>query len=349
MKTIPGTFVFAATTLATVSMLALAGVWLLRSDNLASANPVDSVRIDLDISGNSVNQVSFIDLCLLKSRGDKFEVDVWAGTFEPEETLGRFDYLLGFDDTRLKINTQNHLMLLNLQEGSVVTDTSEAVPDVTSPHYVTATDYTAPEGGYTAPEPGVQGVLGRYEVEVAADAPPGLAWLSPADAVLLDAAGNPLTIMAITSAIVAVDVPCPTPFPLTPAPTFSPVVPPSPSPVASPSPSPVVPPSPSPSPSPMPMPTLTPSPGPEPTLAPAPSPTPEAGPFATPMPTPTPTAPLPTPTPAPGTPRPVTLPATGAGSGSGSSWPWWPLAVAGAVAGAGAMLLAYRGLRAKPH
>jgi hypothetical protein len=314
MKAIPIRFALAATALATVSILALAGVWLLGGDNLAGANPVYTVGIDLDTSGNGVSEVGTSDLCLSKSAGDKFDVDIWAGTFWPEETLGSFDYSLNFDDTRLKINAQNHLMLLTLQEGSVVSDMSDAVPDVTSPHYVTATDYTAPEPGDT------QGVLGRYEVEVLADAPSGLAWLSPTDVVLRDGTGSPLTILAVTSAIVAVDVPCPTPFPLTPSLT--------------------PPPSPSPSPPPMPLSTLTPSPGPAPTLTPVPSPTPEAEP--SPMPTST-------PTPAPAAARVIALPPTGAGSASGSSWPWWSLVVAGAVAGAGAMLLAYRGLGAKPH
>jgi len=328
MKVVPGRFVLAATALATVSILALAGVWLLGGDNLAGANPVYNVGVDLDTSGNSANQVGNTEICLSKSGGDKFDVDVWLSTLWPEETLGRFDYSLNFDDTRLKINTQNHLMLLTLQEGSVVSDTSEAVPDVTSPHYVTASDYTAPEGDYTAPETGVHGVLGRYEVEVLADAPSGLVYLSPTDVVLRDGTGSPLTVMHVLSAVVAVGVPCPTPVPWTPSP--------SPSPSASPSPSP----SPPPSPSPMPMPTLMPSPGPAPTLTPVPSPTPEAEP--SPMPTPT-------PTPAPAAARVIALPPTGAGSASGSSWPWWSLAVAGAVAGAGAMLLAYRGLGAKPH
>lgn len=339
MKTIPRMFALAATALATVSILALAGVWLFRGDNLASANPVGNVGMDLDVSGNSANQVDNTEVCLSKSAGDKFEVDVLMSTLSPEETLGSFAYSLSFDDTRVKINTQNHLMLLNLQEGSTVTDTSETVPDVTSPHHVTVTDYTAPEGDYTAPETHVQGVLGRYEVEVVADAPPGLVFLTPTDVVLRDATGSPLNLMYVNSVVVAVGVPCPTPVPSTPSP--------SPSPVASPSPSPSPSPTPSPNPSPTPMPTLTPSPGPPPTLAPVPSPTPEAGP--SPTPTPTPTAPAPTPTPALGASVPIALPSTGAGSASGSSWPWWSLAVAGALAGAGAMLLAYRGLRAKPY
>jgi hypothetical protein len=336
MKTIPRMLALAATALATVSILALAGVWLLRGDNLAGANPVYTVGIDLDTSGNSANQVGTTDPCLLKSGGDKFEVDVWLAPLE--ESLGRFDYSLNFDDTRLKINSQNHLMLLALQEGSVVTDTSEAVPDVTSPHHVTATDYTAPESGVLT-----GGVLGRYEVEVLADASPGLTSLSLADIVLRDGTGAPLIVMNVLSAFVAVGVPCPTPLPstpsLTPLPSLSPGVPPTPSPTLSPSPLP--------SPSPMPMPTLTPSPGPAPTLTPVPSPPPEAEP--SPLPTPTPTAPAPTPTPAPGASRPIALPPTGVGSASGGSWPWWSLAAAGAVAGAGAMLLAYRGPRAKPN
>jgi len=331
MKTIPRMLALAATALATVSILALAGVWLLRGDNLASANPVGTVGMDLDVSGNSANQEGNTEVCLSKSAGDKFEVDVLMSTLSPEETLGSFDYSLSFDDTRLKINTQNHLMLLDLQEGSVVSDTSEAVPDVTSPHHVTVTDYTAPEAD-------VQGVLGRYEVEVLADAPPGLVFLTPTDVALRDATASLLNIMNVLSVVVAVGVPCPTPVPWTPSP--------SPSPIASPSPSPSPSPTPSPSPSPTPMPTLTPSPCPPPTLEPLP-PTPELEP--SPLPTPTPTAPMPTPTPAPGTPVPIALPPTGVGSASGSSWPWWSLAVAGALAGAAAVLLAYRGLRAKPY
>jgi hypothetical protein len=141
----------------------------------------------------------------------------------------------------------------------------------------------------------------------------------------------------------------PTPTPevtVTPTPEPSPLTTPTPTP-PTPTPSVTPTPSPSPSPSPTPMPTLTPSPGPAPTLEPVPSPTPEASP--PPIPTPTPTAPMPTPTPAPGTPVPIALPPTGVGSASGSSWPWWSLAVAGALAGAAAVLLAYRGLRAKPY
>jgi len=336
MKTIPRMLALAATALAMVAILALAGVWLFRGGNLASANPVGDVAMDLDVSGNSANQEGNSDPCLSKSAGDKFEVDVLMSTLSPEETLGSFDYSLSFDDTRLKINTQNHLMLLNLQEGSVVSDTSEAVPDVTSPHHVTVTDHAAPETN-------VQGVLGRYQVEVLADAPPGLTSLSLADVVLRDGTGSPLSVMNVLSAFVAVGVPCPTPLPSTPS--FTPL--PSPSPSASPTPSPSPSPTLSPSPSPVPMPTLTPSPGPAPTLELVPSPTPETGP--SPIPTPTPTAPTPTPTPAPGAARPVALPATGAGSASGSSWPWWSLAVAGAVAGAAAVLLAYQGSRAKPN
>lgn len=347
MKVVPGRFVLAATALATVSILALAGVWLFREDNLANANAVHSVGMDLDVSGNSANQVGNTEVCLSKSVGDKFEVDVWMDTLSPEETLGSFGYSLSFDDTRLKINTQNHLMLLNLQEGSVVSDTSEAVPDVTSPHYVTVTDYTAPEGDYTAPETGVQGVLGRYEIEVLAGAPPGLVYLTPTDVVLRDATGSPLNVMYVLSVVVAVEVPCPTPVPWTPSPSTSPSAPLTPS--SDPSPSP--PPSPSPTlppiPSPTPMPTLTPSPGPAPTLAPLPSPPPEAEPSLPPKPTPA--APAPTPTPEPGAARVIAPPPTGAGSASGSSWPWWSLAVAGAVAGAGAMLLACRGLRARRY
>jgi hypothetical protein len=49
-----------------------------------------------------------------------------------------------------------------------------------------------------------------------------------------------------------------------------------------------------------------------------------------------------------GGPLPTGLPAAGMGSVSGSSWPWWPLAVAGAAAGAAGVLLAYQGRRAKP-
>jgi hypothetical protein len=49
-----------------------------------------------------------------------------------------------------------------------------------------------------------------------------------------------------------------------------------------------------------------------------------------------------------GGPAPTGPPATGAGSASGGSWPWWPFAVAGAVTGAGGMLLAYQGRRATP-
>jgi hypothetical protein len=324
MKTIPRMLALAATALATVSILALAGVWLLRGDNLASANPVGTVGMDLDVSGNSANQEGNTEVCLSKSAGDKFEVDVLMSTLSPEETLGSFDYSLSFDDTRLKINTQNHLMLLDLQEGGVVSDTSEAVPDVTSPHHVTVTDYTAPEAD-------VQGVLGRYEVEVLADAPPGLVFLTPTDVALRDATASLLNIMNVLSVVVAVGVPCPTPVPWTPSP--------SPSPIASPSPSPSSSPTLPPSPSPTPMPTLTPSPGPSPTLEPVPAtPEPELSPL-----------PTPTPTPAPGTPVPIALPPTGVGSASGSSWPWWSLAVAGALAGAAAVLLACRGLRAKPY
>ena len=118
-------------------------------------------------------------------------------------------------------------------------------------------------------------------------------------------------------------------------------------------------PSPTPSPTPTEV-TETPTPSPTPTIAPPP-PTEET---ATPPPgppveeTPRPVEPGPPPTaapdegdviaPAPGTPKSIIAPPpTGAGSPSGGSWPWWPLAVAGAAAGAAGLLLVYQGRRAK--
>ena len=65
------------------------------------------------------------------------------------------------------------------------------------------------------------------------------------------------------------------------------------------------------------------------------TPTPTVAPPATPVATPTPV---------------IAPPVTGAGSPSDSSWPWWPFAaaVAGAAAGASAVLLVYQQRRAKP-
>lgn len=208
MKAIPGTLVSAAVAVVAASLLALAGVWLLGALQAAGEDYLTDLHIDLDVTGNGPNMLTSDHFCIeFKNPGDTFEIDVTLLTIPPGRGVGGFEYSLLFDPTRLKITAQNHDMLLGFAEGSVIVDGSEAVPDTTSPHMVTVSDYTAPEDEFN-------GVLGRYTVELLADAPSGLTTIDLAAPLLLDGEGVPISIKQLLSGMIGIGAPCPTPVPL---------------------------------------------------------------------------------------------------------------------------------------
>ena len=272
MKAISGTPVFAAVAVAAASLLALAAVWLLGAFQAAGEDYLTDLHVDLDVTGNGPNALTSDDFCIgLKNPGDTFEIDVTLLTIPPGRGVGGFEYSLLFDATRLKITAQNHDMLLGFAEGSEIIDGSEAVPDTTSPHVVTVSDYTAPEDEFN-------GVLGRYTVELLADAPSGLTTIDLAAPVLLDGEGAAISVKQLLSGMIGIGAPCPTPVPLDvtpvatlmpmPSPDITPTVPPTFAPTVAPTLAPTVAPTLAPTvaltpiltPSPMPTPTPTPSP-----------------------------------------------------------------------------------------
>lgn len=243
-----GALVLALAVLATLGLM----LWLGSGEKGVGADPATVVGIDMDTSGNSDNALGTIEYCADGglSDGDKIDIDVFVDDIPAGETLGAFAYSLSFDDTKLKINTQDHVMLLDLDASSAVVDGSEAIADTTSPHAVTVSDYTDPESG------AVKGVLGRYEVEVLAGAS-GLAELTLTSVVLRDGDGTVLTLTGETAGVIAIDEACPTP---TPTPTITPTATPTPTPTYTPTPTPTPTPTGTVTPTPTPTPTATPTP-----------------------------------------------------------------------------------------
>jgi hypothetical protein len=340
MKAITRTAVFPAAAVVAASLLALAGVWLLAVLVAAEEEYPTGMRIDLDGRDNGPNTMGSNDFCIeLKNPGDTFEIDVVLDMIPPGRTVGAFEYSLVFDATRLEITAQNHDMLLGFAEGSVIVDGSEAVPDTTSPHMVSVSDYTAPEADL------INGLLGRYTVEVLADAPSGLTAIDLDAPALLDGEGAAIRIKELWSGIIGIGTPCPTPVPLdsTPIATRTPM----PSPTITPTLAPTLPPTLAPPPTPTyaltaapPLtptlePTLAPTVAPilEPTIMPTPSPMPTGTPSPSPEATPTPVA------------IPRALPPTGMGQTSGgglSGASYGLLALGGVAILAGLLTLARR-------
>jgi len=152
-----------------------------------------------------------IDFCISVTQGQQIDIDVFVDEIPSDRDFASFGYDIGFDDSRVSMIAQDHGMLLTAVYGSSISDTSETVPDATSPHGVNVTDSGTAELGP------MSGVLGRYTLEVASDAPMGTFGLVMTSVGLADSGSQAITVDQILDSnsspqpygLIAVDEPCP--------------------------------------------------------------------------------------------------------------------------------------------
>jgi hypothetical protein len=186
----------------------------------AQSTPTTVVGIDVDPAGNGASYLGTTDPCISVTAGQQFDIDVFLDGVPDGVQLGGFNHDIGFDDTRVRIVAQDHMLLLANEPGSSVTDLSEAVPDAVTPHGVYVADFGAPEVGP------VTGVLGRYTLEALSGAPTGTFAATLTNVALGDPVGNPITVDQVLDGgstpqygLIAVGEACPAPQTPTPSPT----------------------------------------------------------------------------------------------------------------------------------
>ena len=188
----------------------LAAFWSLFHVPAGGQGPTE-VGFDVETTGNSANTLGAIDACRSVLPGQVFTVDVFVDEILPGQDFAGFGYTIGFDDTRVQLLSQNHLLLLALEPGSSVADFSDPVPDAVSPHVAGAADFGTDEIGP------VSGILGRYTFEVLAAAATGTFSLSLTFVALSDGIGDPITVNNVLDGaavpphgVIAVGEACPT-------------------------------------------------------------------------------------------------------------------------------------------
>jgi hypothetical protein len=203
-----GAYARAAVLAGLMVALAMAALWLPGGGSHSTARaggPAITLAVDMDPrdgGGAFVNDdhtVNPIDACMQTTAGSTITIDVVLSGIDPGRDLHSYQYFLGFDSANLKFVAQNHMTASPPPNGvTMITrvpglsctgmlgciDTSEGVPDnpstdgfgEVSVHHVFVADSTAgiTVGGPLDPWGAAGGVLGRYNIQVSATAPPGV-------------------------------------------------------------------------------------------------------------------------------------------------------------------------------
>lgn len=226
-------FTLSAVTVAALALFAAADL----STGPAQAGgggPADAISIDMDISGNEANALGERQDCIQANPGDTVTFDVTVsgvppyqdnapiGFVDTEDTGGiiAFEFALNFDSEFLEVTTADTGLLLNVNDGSSIFNSSDALPDGDSPWTGSGLD-----AGTGIPEEG-DGVLVRVTADVDAGTPvggypltlTGLAVGDPGTFFIPDAVNN--ATLAVGLACSEVPTPSPTPSP-TPAFAFA--------------------------------------------------------------------------------------------------------------------------------
>lgn len=179
------------TTAGAVGVLFALGVYALLVSGRTAHAAGTTLGYDMDPTGNTATSLGTVDRCRSVNPGEQFTVDAFINEVPAGTDLGGFNFTIGFDDTRVRLVSQDHQQLLASQPGSSLIDLSDAVPDTTSPH-------TAIVGDFGTGEPGpVRGVLGRYVFEALPSAATGTFALTMALPALSDPLGNDLTVDSV--------------------------------------------------------------------------------------------------------------------------------------------------------
>ena len=103
--------------------------------------PGTDVGFDVVSTGNTATALSSIERCRQASPGEQFTVDVFIDEIPAGRDIAGFQYQIVFDDSRVRIVTQDHSFLLANAAGSAVSDLSNPVPDDVSPHASIVVDF----------------------------------------------------------------------------------------------------------------------------------------------------------------------------------------------------------------
>ena len=133
----------------------------------ATAQSGPAIGIDASPAGNTATTLGEADSCIAVSKGDSFQVDVYASNVKD---LLAWEAYLFFDKDLLRVTTRDVKLLQAAPKGSSVFDASESVPDDDGRYRIGAADISDPP----APASG-SGVLARLTLEALA---PGTAKLS---------------------------------------------------------------------------------------------------------------------------------------------------------------------------
>jgi uncharacterized repeat protein (TIGR01451 family) len=152
---------------------------------------------------STATSLGTIDTCRTVVRGQTFVVDVFMNELPPGRELGGFSYILGFDDTRIRLQNHDHNFMIASAPGSTPFDLSEGVPDNSAPHDVGSADFGAAESGP------LQGVLGRYTFTVPTTAPDGLFNIAMTSVAVADPAAVEIPVDQIQVATISIGQPCP--------------------------------------------------------------------------------------------------------------------------------------------
>ncbi len=216
-------------------------------------NPDIAMVIDVDTTGNGPNSLGPHDSCLEASAGDTIQVDLavigvppWVdgdiapGLPSPDDHGGiagfyyDFRFPVGFPVSGPPA-APDHRFIIGANEGSVLADTSDPVPDTFLPWAARVTDTSG-----SPPESG-EGVLTRLTLDISLAMPAGLHHLDLETNFIVPANGEALGPLTAFGAVIAVDALCPTAPPVvtyTPTPLPTPTPKPTPTPTPEPMPTP---------------------------------------------------------------------------------------------------------------
>ncbi len=169
---------------------------------VVAVNATNATRtgVDTDTTGNSATFLGTIENCISVQNGAIFDIDVFVDSIPPGRDLIGFGYTINSDPSVVNVAGQNHNFLLGSQLPFSPIYTGDSVPDADGSHVVNIVDLGGVEPS------GSKGVLGRYAMRATG---PGLSNVLLLNTAFIDSLSNAYVTDTVSSAIIAVDRPCP--------------------------------------------------------------------------------------------------------------------------------------------